>query len=278
MPLASVVGLAAAAASGAERRIVSHRVPVATIRPIWRALDTVWAWLGVYTDVIAVSESVRQGCHTYPPRLKEQTVVVHNGLYGWRPSALDRQSARRQFAVPDGVLALVAVGRLAPQKNYPLLLRVIQRLDDVLLLIAGDGALRTSLEEMAGELGVTEKVRFLGPISRDAVPDLLAAADIFVQSSNFEGQSNALLEALQAGVPIVAHDIPEQRETIADEDGATAGELVPLGDVDAWAAAIERLRSDADAALAARSVAARRANLFQFDKMVGGFERVLTRA
>ena len=278
MPFASVLGQAAAALSRAELRVISHRVPVGTIRPVWRALDSVWAWLGVYTDVVAVSESVRKGCRAYPAWLRKRAVVVHNGLFAWRPSRLDRKDARGLFHVGDGDLALVAVGRLAPQKNYALLLRVLRRIDNAILLIAGDGPQRTDLETMATNLGVADRVRFLGALPRDAVPDLLAAGDVFVQSSTFEGQSNALLEALQAGLPIIAHDVPEQRETIAEDDGATAGELVPLDDVDAWVAAIERLRNDGAAVRAAREIAARRARLFGFDEMVSGFERILTRA
>jgi glycosyltransferase involved in cell wall biosynthesis len=277
MPFASALGQAAALVGGTRRRVISHRVPVATIRPVWRALDMLWGWLGVYTHVVAVSDSVRQGCRAYPAWLKRRMVVVHNGLFGWRPSQLDRKAARDLFGVPDGTLALVAVGRLAPQKNYPLLLRVLQHIEKVVLLVAGDGKDRDSLLATARELGVADKIRLLGSLSRESVPDLLAAADMFVQSSTFEGQSNALLEALQAGLPVVAHDVPEQRETIAAGDGdEVAGALVPLNDVDAWVAAIERLRNDAAANRAAREVAAQRARLFRFDAMVSGFERVLT--
>jgi len=276
MPFASVLGLAAAFLGGAKRRVISHRVPVTTVRPVWRALDMLWAWLGIYTDVIAVSDAVRQGCHAYPRWLKKRMIVVHNGLFDWHPSRLERAAARRLFDVPDNALVLATVGRLAPQKNYGLMMRVLPHIDNVLLLVAGDGAERDALKAQAEHLGAADKVRFLGPLAREAVPDLLAAADIFVQSSTFEGQSNALLEALQAGLPIVAHDVPEQRETIAEQDGAVAGALVPLNDVDAWASAIERLRSDPGAARAARETAERRAQSFRFETMVSGFERVLT--
>ena len=276
MPFASALGQAAAMIGGARRRVISHRVPVATIRPVWRILDMLWAWLGVYTDVVAVSDGVRQGCQGYPSWLRRRTVVVYNGLFDWQPSRLDRTAAQQLFGVPEGALVLAAVGRLAPQKNYPLLLRVLQHIDNVVLLVAGEGKDGDVLQAMAAELGVANKIRFLGSLSRGAVPDLLAAADIFVQSSTFEGQSNALLEALQAGLPVIAHDVPEQRETIADGDGDAAGALVPLNDVDAWVAAIERLRSNPDAIHAARQVAARRAQLFRFERMVNGFERVLT--
>jgi glycosyltransferase involved in cell wall biosynthesis len=250
-------------------------VPVWSIRPSLNVLDRLWAWLGIYTDVVAVSEGVRASCRGYPARLMRRTVVVHNGLFGWRASALGRDEARRRLGIAPERLALVAVGRLAAQKNYPLMLRVMQKLDDAVLLIAGDGPDGAALAHAATTLGVADRVRFLGAVERSAIPDLLAAADVFVQPSTFEGQSNAILEALQAGLPIVAHDIPEQRETIADPDGTSAGALVPLGDVDAWAAAIERLRVDRAAMQAAREVARRRARLFGFDRMVAGFEKVL---
>lgn len=275
LPLAHVVGQTAALLAGTRRRVVSHRTPVNTISPTMRVLDAFAAWLGIYTDVVAVSEGVRATCSHYPPWLRRRTVVVHNGLRDWRPSTLGREAARRRLGVPAGTLLLVAVGRLAEQKSYPLLLRLMQRIEGAVLVIAGEGPLREALDAEIARAGIGERVRLLGAVPRDDVPDLLAAADLFVQASTYEGQSNAVLEALQAGVPVVAHDIPEQRETIADEDGAVAGALVPLGDVDAWVAAIERLRRDPAAAAAARETARRRAEAFRYETMIAGFERVL---
>lgn len=275
LPLANVLGQIAARAAGIERRIVSHRMPINTATPLLRQLDLAWAWLGVYTGVVAVSESVRATCSRYPARLLARTSVVHNGLRDWQPSALGRDEARRRFAVADGRTVLVAVGRLAKQKNYPFMLKLLARLDNVVLLIAGSGPLRPELEAQIAAQGCADKVRLLGAVPRDAIPDLLAAADIFIQTSVFEGQSNSILEALQSGVPILAHDIPEQRETLADPDGSVAGMLLPLEDEDAWVAAIRRLGRDTAAVGAARETAARRAALFHFDAMVTGFERAL---
>lgn len=274
LPLASILGQAAAWMAGVDKRIVSHRVPVNTTHPVLQRLDSLWARLGIYTGVVAVSEGVRVSCAHYPERLRERTVVIHNGIRGWQPSALTREQARQRFGVPDGTCLLVAVGRLAEQKNYPFMLRLLQRLDNVTLLIAGDGPLRGELDGLVAQLGIDGKARLLGAVARPDVPDLLAAADIFIQTSTFEGQSNSVLEALQTGVPIVANDIPEQRETIADPDGSAAGVLVPLEDLDAWVTAIETLRSDPGLAQAAREVAARRAKTFRYETMIAGFERV----
>ena len=276
MPLAHIVGQTAALLAGTHMRIVSHRTPVNTISPVMRVLDTVAAWLGIYTGVVAVSEGVRASCRHYPAWLRSRTVVVHNGLRDWRPSTLTREEARERLSVADETLLLVAAGRLAEQKNYPLMLRVAERLDNAVILIAGEGPLYGELETAIAKAGIGRKVRLLGGVSREGIPDLLAAADLFVQTSLYEGQSNAVLEALESGLPVVAHDIPEQRETIADPDGSTAGALVPLGDVDAWVAAIERLRSDAAAFQSARRVVRRRAQLFCYDMMIAGFERALT--
>jgi glycosyltransferase involved in cell wall biosynthesis len=272
LPLANALGQSAALLTGVRRRVVTHRIPVDTAGPLMRRLDTIWAWLGIYTGVVAVSEHVRNTCRHYPGWLRKRTAVVHNGLRDFVASPLGRDAARRRFGVPDGALALVAVGRLAPQKNYPLMLDVMRRLDNAILLIAGDGPLRPDIEARIAAAGIGDRVRLLGALPQAAIPDLLAAGDLFIQTSTFEGQSNAILEALHAGLPVVAHDIPEQRETIADATGAVAGALVPPGDVAAWAAAIERLRSDSRIA---REIVPERAQAFGYDRMIAGFEVAL---
>jgi glycosyltransferase involved in cell wall biosynthesis len=277
LPLANVLGQAAALAGGVRRRVISHRMPANTASPLLRRLDSLWARLGIYTRVVAVSGAVRDTCRHYPARLRARTVVVYNGIRDWQPSRLSREDARRRLGVPDGKMALVAVGRFVAQKNYPFMLRLAQRLPGAVLLIAGDGVLRPQIEQAIAQLGIGDRVRLLGNVRRPDIPDLLAAADVFIQTSTYEGQSNSVLEALQAGVPVVVHDVPEQRETIADDDGAVAGALVPLEDLDAWVAAIGRLRGCGQAACTARATARQRAALFKYDTMIDGFEQVLTR-
>jgi glycosyltransferase involved in cell wall biosynthesis len=276
MPLANVIGQATARATGVRQRVVSHRMPVGAATPLMRRLDGIWAKLGVYTQVVAVSDSVRDSCAHYPAKLLGHTSVVHNGLRNWQASNLSQAEARAKFGIPEGKFALVAVGRFAGQKNYPFMLKVMSRLDKALLLVAGEGPLRPEIEEGIRTLGIGDRVRLLGPVARPDIPHLLAAADVFIQTSTYEGQSNSILEAMQAGTPILAHDIPEQRETIADADGAAAGALLPLEDLDAWVAAAERFRSDPSAVAAAKTVGARRSQLFTYDAMVAGFEKALT--
>lgn len=275
LPLANVLGQALAALLGVKRRIVSHRMPADTAKPVLRKLDTLWARLGVYTRVVAVSNGVLRTVQHYPKRLLARTEVIHNGLRGFKPSALSRSAAREKLGIRGNETVLVAVGRFVPQKNYPFLFEVVRRLDGVILLVAGDGHLRGDLERRIGRAGLGGRVRLLGNVARPDIPDLLAAADLFVQTSSFEGQSNSVLEALNAGLPLVVHDVPEQRETVADESGAVAGALVPLEDLDAWVAAIEGFRNDPERLEEARAQARRRAKAFTYEAMIDKFEKAI---
>lgn len=277
LPLANVLGQAAALTNGVRRRMVSHRMPIHTAGSFLRQMDLLWAWLGVYTGVVAVSESVRATCCHYPENLRERVVVVHNGLRDFRPSALTREEARRRFNIVGNRKVMVAMGRLARQKNYPFMLKLMSRLDTVELYIAGEGPLRPQLEQLIKDYGIADKVRLMGAVARQDIPDLLAAADIFIQTSLYEGQSNSILEALYAGLPVLANDIPEQRETLAEADGTTAGRLMPVDDLDAWTAAVNELASSTTVVAGAKETAKRRAEIFKFDTMISGFEQALAR-
>ncbi|GIT31730.1 MAG: hypothetical protein Ct9H300mP1_37760 [Planctomycetaceae bacterium] len=98
------------------------------------------------------------------------------------------------------------------------------------LLIVGDGPERTRLEQVAEQVGCRQRVRFAG--HRDDVPDIWAASDVAWLASDFEGQSNSLMEAMAAGLPVVASDISPNAELVTD--GVT-GSLVPVGDAAAFA-------------------------------------------
>lgn len=162
-----------------------------------------------------------------------------------------RATTRGRDAVRAGLLqaaaiddpntpVLLAVGRLAEQKDYLTLLKAVgehwpSAAPRPLLVIAGEGPLRTGLQRTIEERGL--RVLLLG--QRSDVPDLLAAADVYVLSSRWEARALVLQEAARAGVPIVATavgGVPELVEGVAS--------LVPPGDASALAAAVARLVSD----------------------------------
>jgi glycosyltransferase involved in cell wall biosynthesis len=278
MPLANAVGQVSALLAGVRKRVVSHRSPVGSYTRFMQRLDAAMAWLGVYTDCVPVSEAVRLSCRHYPSRLRERSVVIYNGLLDWRASSLTRMEARQRLGLSMQEFVLVSVGRIEEQKNYLFLPPIMARLSGVTLVIAGDGSLRRDLERVIGEHCVADRVRLLGTVPRTAVPDILQAADLFVQPSLYEGHSNALLEALSSDLPVVASDIPEQREMLKGPDGAVAGEVLSLTDPDAWVAAIEKFQREPHLLEQARRVVRRRAESFSFDRMISGYETIFSKA
>lgn len=137
---------------------------------------------------------------------------------------------------------IVAIGRLQPQKNPMMLLEAFGKISylhkDYQLIYYGEGELQLGLEERSKELGIREKVVFAGQTSN--IPEKLKTAGIFVLSSDFEGMPNALMEAMAAGIPVIATDCPcgGPRSLITNPK---EGILVPCGDIEAMAIALNKL-------------------------------------
>src|SRR5262249_34906592 len=209
---------------------------------------------------------------------RRRLCVVHNGIE-WPRELPARDIARKALSLPPDKIVFLAVGRMKTQKNYRFMLERVSETPDIILLIAGDGELRQGLEQAASEFGVEDRVRFLGNVSRSGVWELLAAADVFIQTSSFEGQSDAVLEAMHAGLAILVSDIPMQRETLCDDADQAVGLLVPLEQPAAWREAMLRLRDDpalrATMGRAAKMLVERR---FALARMIDGFEQVFREA
>jgi glycosyltransferase involved in cell wall biosynthesis len=170
-------------------------------------------------------------------------------------SAETRAALRAGFGADPGQAIVLAVGRLAAQKGFGLLLDAAARWGDILpaplLVIAGQGPLAADLQARAASLRLT--VRFVG--HRPDVPALLAAADVFVLPSVWEGQALVLQEALRAGVPVVATRVGGNPE-LTGEDAAI---LVPPGDAQRLAEAVRAVLGDPALAARLRAAAAARA-------------------
>jgi glycosyltransferase involved in cell wall biosynthesis len=152
----------------------------------------------------------------------------------------ERYRLRGELGVGEDEFLWVAVGRLDMAKDYPTLLAAVERLvaagQPTALRVAGDGPLRGALEVQVRDLGLEERVAFLGP--RRDCPALYGAADGFVLSSLWEGLPNVIMEALAAGTPVVATRVGGVGELV--EDGQS-GFLVPPRDAPALVDAMRRL-------------------------------------
>jgi glycosyltransferase involved in cell wall biosynthesis len=197
---------------------------------------------------IAVSETIKEANCGYlrlPPR---KVAVVQRGRdlarYDDRSTGVDPREhvgslIRRVLSGP----VILTVGRLIHEKGQRHLVaamrEVVAMSPGAVLLVAGEGVLRSELEGLIARLDLNESVFLLG--HRADVPELLQAADVFALPSLLEGAAGAVVEAMMAGKPVVASDLPSVRECVAD---AGAALLVPPGDPAALASAVISLLTD----------------------------------
>lgn len=257
---ANVVGLTGAALARVPVRLASRRE---------LAPDKSRAQLALQRAAYRLAHRVVANSPAAAARLAEEGLpsgairVIPNGL------DLDRFSPRPRTGT---IRTIVTVANLRPEKCHDVLIKAFARLDPagLRLKIVGDGPCRPALERLAHAESADTRIEFLG--HREDVADLLASADLFVLPSRSEAFPNAVLEAMAAGVPVIASAVGGVVDLI--EDGTT-GLLVPPGDPDALRAAIERLvaRPTLAASLGASGQRHVR-DRYSFDRMVAGFEHL----
>lgn len=224
--------------------------------------------LGAATKVVSLSGTAADDAVVFYGIPRPEVIV--NGF----PLAGDRGTGQTRFEKPAGRFVILNVARLAPQKGHAHLIDAFALLapahPDVDLWIAGIGALEADLRARARAAGVADRVRFLG--FQEDVTALHRVADLFVFPSVFEGFGNALGEALLAGLPIVATDLPVVRHDVLGDTASAL--LVPVGDVRALADALARLIANE----AEREALGRRARVrgsrFGVDRMLSAYNRV----
>ena len=198
--------------------------------------------------VIAVCEVARRAEIERARVSPDHVVTIYNGIDVERFSAIGAESGirvRQEFGIPAGVPLIGAVGRLHPQKDFAGLLQsmaaVQKHISPARLLLTGEGELRDDLETQARSLGISEIVTFAG--FRSDVPEILAACDVFVLPSLWEGLPNVVLEAMALGLAVVATRVGGVPEIVIDGE---TGLLVPPGEPETLAEALVRLLRDPD--------------------------------
>jgi glycosyltransferase involved in cell wall biosynthesis len=199
--------------------------------------------------IVSVSEFHRRWALELGICRPTQILAICNGIAGVRSPSIAPVEVRRRLGVREGDLLILSVARLAADKGLEYLIQaaaILQRTERRFhVVIAGDGPVRSQLQNLARSLSITQRVTFLG--FREDVDDLLAACDLVVLPSLREGLSIALLEAMAAGKPIIATSIGSHLELASQ---AEIARLVPPADSQSICAAI--LRFARDPALMAR--------------------------
>lgn len=210
--------------------------------------------------IVAISRGAANDVAEWLDVPRERVTVIYNPTNNDRIVARSRESIDHPW-FDDDVPVVISAGRFTDQKDFTTLIRAFSRVRewrDVRLVLLGDGDNRGELEDLVADLGVGADVAFLGYV--DNPYGYVARADVFVFSSRYEGLGNALIEAVAVGTPSIATDCPNgPRETLVDGEG---GELVPVGDDEAMAEAIERYLDDP--ALAERYLAVAQEHLDRF--------------
>ncbi len=204
----------------------------------------------VTTRVVALSESqAKELSETYRICPRDKIAIIPLGLRLEEFTPADGGGGgalRHELGIPGTHRIVSIVGRLAPVKNHRLFLEaagaLAARTTDVAFVVVGGGSMREALEEGARELGVSDRVHFLG--WRTDLAEIYQASDVVALTSHNEGTPVALIEALAAGRPIVATDVGGVRDILQD---GRFGTLVPPGDVEALASAIAATMEAAEA-------------------------------
>lgn len=193
----------------------------------------------IYRYAHGVVCQTRQARDYFGQRFRRRLEVIPNPVKTGLPLPYEGKREQR----------IVAVGRLEPQKNYPLLLAAFAHLSaefpGITLDIYGDGSLRNRLEDMVLERGIKDRVTFHGAVSD--VHERIRDAYAYILTSNYEGMPNALMEAMALGLPCVASDCPSGGPAELIQNGKN-GLLFPVGDLNALIDSVRRLLVDGDMA------------------------------
>lgn len=253
----NLLALLLARRTGAVPVATSHGWTGHTARERWLYYPADRQVLRRLPRVIAVSSRVRDQL-TQAGADPARVTVLLNGIDPeiFQRDAARRERVRRELGIAPGERAIGAVGRLEPQKRFDLLVEafadVRRTRPDIRLMVAGDGSQREALAGVTARLGLGDHVQWLG--HRLDVADLHDAFDLFVQSSEYEGTPNAVLEAMAMETPIVATDVGGTGELARPGEHAL---IVPPHDRVALEGAIAAALDDPSAAWR-RAVAARR--------------------
>jgi glycosyltransferase involved in cell wall biosynthesis len=224
---------------------------------------------------------------TFPLQLAHEIIVPSQYLRrivnGWGipvekirviPNAIAAGTPNNSASLPFwSGRTLITVCRLVPWKGVDALIRLLPKLPETRLVIAGDGHSRNQLEALTHSIGVESRVLFLGNVSPGAIKTYLRQADAFVLNSSYEGLPHVVLEAMSAGIPVIAADAGGTSEVVEHE---VTGLLVPVGEAAVLQAAVERLWREPALGRQLSAEAVRRLQAhFDFDAMVNATEAIL---
>ena len=235
------------------------------ILPLSKRIIRVMSYVGLLASdrVAVVNEGLGRAVRDILGTKKEgRVILLPNNVLSLSGEVLDRGAIRRRYGIPETAKVLITAGILNRGKNVEILLKALRILDsnELLLIVAGDGPSKATLEEMARKWELGNRVFFLGWLSQRELWSLFSASDLYVHPSEGEGMPNAMLEALGSGLPCIGSKVPGVVDILRDEEL-----LFKPSDEQALAERIAHILSTSDSYVDVKNQCEERAKRFAFD-------------
>ena len=238
----NIFGAPAGRLAGVPVIIANHVSAPATVSSAARSIDKALGLAGVYDVITVNSNETWRNYQAYPERYRRHLVHVPHGFED-KSVEIGRQEARAVFGLPTGVALIGSVARLHPLKQLDAAVAVVARRPALHLAIAGRGPDEERLRAMARDLGVANRVHLVGDMPPKKIGVFLAGLNAFVFPSTAETFGLAAVEAAQAGIPVVANDLPVLREVLT-VGGEPCALFANAADIDDFAAKIDMIFRD----------------------------------
>jgi glycosyltransferase involved in cell wall biosynthesis len=276
---ANIVGTFAAHLSGIPSVASLHNASIHLFNDRrYRTWLETWMLKSYSCRIIACGYTVAK---VQQPRFKAKPLMVISNPVPLLKDVSSKDTSdfrKTQFSDGKGIL-LVTVGRLIPEKGYPDMIQAISHVQKQTekgfkLVIVGSGPLLGQLRESVNAHGLEEVISFVG--QRNDVPAILAAGDIYISTSHFEGQSIAVMEAMAAGLPVIATEVGDNHIVIPRDCGI----LVPVGQPEEFAKQILKLMNNSNeraqfAKIASPKVKKDYSSSTWIDKLLAVYQEVL---
>lgn len=256
--------------------VVANQVSaLGTMNRLVRAFDLLLGLSGIFKTITVNSNDIRRVYESYPKAYRDKLVHVAHG-FAERTSALSKTEAREKFGLPDNAVVLGCVARLHVLKGLDRAIRMLPIEPVWHLALLGQGPEKDRLMQLANELGVADRVHFIGEVAPERIGDFLSALDVFVFPSLAETFGLAAVEAAQAGVPVVANELPVLREVLA-ADGEPAALFCDTANAREFAGKVSLVLDDRRLRDSLRQNARRLKSLYSIDRMVEDYEQIFAR-
>jgi glycosyltransferase involved in cell wall biosynthesis len=272
----NIFGAPAGRLAGVPVIIANHVSAPATISPAARAIDRMLGLAGVYDVVTVNSNETWRNYQSYPDRYRKHLVHVPHGFED-KSVGVGRQEARTAFGLPAGVPMIGSVARLHPLKQLDAAISVLAGRPALHLAIAGQGPDEERLRAVAADLGVTSRVHLVGDLPPQKVGMFLAGLNVFVFPSTAETFGLAAVEAAQAGIPVVANDLPVLREVLT-VDGQPCALFADASDPDDFGSKVDTVFQDVQRAARMAGLGRKLVGRYSVEGMVEAYAGLIRQA